>query len=455
MKVVLEKVKIRLPILLLVLGFTAVYLVLVLFNHRNFATNAFDLGIFDQVVWKLSHFETPYSSLKGMVIWGDHFDLILLIFAPLYWLWSDVRILLILQVLLVVSSVFPLYRIAKEKLRDELSSLLLCFCYLSFIGIQLALDFDFHTATIVVAPLAWLLYSLHFKRWKLFWLCFALSLFCREDSALIIFMLGLYLLLVKRQWKVGGLVSLLSFLWLFLVLFKIKPIWADYTGVGYVDLGRLVQNPVNILKSFWDDPAKRKTFVVLLSSWAFLPLGSLLFWFLAFPMFFLRFVFLDYPRWILQFHYNANVAPILALAAIEVLSTVKTAKTNVVRFLVFLAFGATCFVTFRLKGPLLKLGEADFYRSPTTVEDSYSALREVPDNASVAAQNPFVPHLSHRSEVYLYPENPEADYIILNSDLVSYPLTTASLEEYISQLRENEEFDLVFEKGNAVVFRRK
>ncbi len=450
----------RLPILIMVLGFALAYSVLVLFNHRNFATNAFDLGIFDQVVWKLSQLEMPYSSLKGMVIWGDHFDLILLFFAPFYWLWSDARVLLILQVLLVVSSAFPIYKIAKEKLQDEISSLLLCFCYLSFIGIQLALDFDFHTATVVVAPLAWLLYTSYFKKWRFFWLCFALCLFCREDSALIVLMFGVYLSLVKRQWKIGALAATLSFLWLYLVLFKIKPLWADYSGVGYVDLGRLAQNPANILKSFWDAPVKRKTFFVLLSSWAFLPLGSPLFWFLAFPMFFLRFVFLDYPRWILQFHYNANVAPILALATVEVLDfgrhfLGKGLRVNAVRFLIFLSFGATCLLTSKFRSPLLKLAKPSFYLVDQTIKDSFSALRAIPKNVSVTAQNPFVPYLSHRSEIYLYPENPKVDYIILNSDLTPYPLTTTGLEEHISQLRENEDFDLVFEKGSAVVFRRK
>lgn len=450
----------KLPILVLVSAFALVYLILVLFNHRNFATNAFDLGIFDQAVWKLSRFEIPYSSLKRMIIWGDHFDLILLLFAPFYWLWSDARVLLILQVLLIVSSAFPIYRMAKEKLRDEVSSLLLCFCYLSFIGIQLALDFDFHTATIVIAPLAWFFYAFYFEKWKLFWLCFVLCLFCREDSALIMFMFGVYLFLVKRRWKVGALAAALSLAWLYLVLFRIKPLWADYSGVGYVDLGKLAQSPVGILKSFFDAPVKRQTFIVLLSSWAFLPLGSPLFWFLAFPMFFLRFVLLDYPRWILQFHYNANVAPMLALAATEVLGPVrrfigKKGGVGAVRFLVFLSLGATCFMSVKLRSPLLKLVRPNFYRSTQTIEDSYSAMLLIPNNASVAAQNPFVPHLSHRSEIYLYPENPNVDYIILNSDLIPYPLTDTGLEEHIDQLKESEKHDLVFEEGNAVVFRRK
>ena len=37
-----------------------------LFRHWNFGSSAFDLGIFDQVVWHLSRFEPPGSSIRGL-----------------------------------------------------------------------------------------------------------------------------------------------------------------------------------------------------------------------------------------------------------------------------------------------------------------------------------------------------------------------------------------------------
>ena len=58
-----------------------------LFRHWNFGSSAFDLGIFDQVVWHLSRFEPPASSIRGFSNFlGDHFFPVIALFAPFYWI---------------------------------------------------------------------------------------------------------------------------------------------------------------------------------------------------------------------------------------------------------------------------------------------------------------------------------------------------------------------------------
>jgi len=52
--------------LVVIVGFFGVaYGLYGLFRHWNFGSSAFDLGIFDQVVWHLSRVEPPGSSLRG------------------------------------------------------------------------------------------------------------------------------------------------------------------------------------------------------------------------------------------------------------------------------------------------------------------------------------------------------------------------------------------------------
>src|SRR4029453_15559085 len=57
-------------------------------THARFGTFGFDLGIFDQGVWLLSRFRDPFVTIRGLPLFGDHASYILVLVAPLYWLWA-------------------------------------------------------------------------------------------------------------------------------------------------------------------------------------------------------------------------------------------------------------------------------------------------------------------------------------------------------------------------------
>ena len=48
--------------------FGVAYALYGLFRHWHFGSSAFDLGIFDQVVWHLSRFEAPASSEASAIL---------------------------------------------------------------------------------------------------------------------------------------------------------------------------------------------------------------------------------------------------------------------------------------------------------------------------------------------------------------------------------------------------
>ena len=66
---------------------TAFLIVLSLSHHHALGTG-YDLGIYDQVIWNLSHgriWETTLVYETGG--YYDHFEPILALLTPLYWLW--------------------------------------------------------------------------------------------------------------------------------------------------------------------------------------------------------------------------------------------------------------------------------------------------------------------------------------------------------------------------------
>nr|MBA3531964.1 DUF2079 domain-containing protein [Ardenticatenales bacterium] len=99
----------HLPYLLLLLGGTAFLLLLALLNHRALGTG-YDLGIYDQTIWNLSQgriWQTTLVYETGG--YYDHFEPILALLVPLYWLWPDVRVLLIVQAISLGLGSLPIY----------------------------------------------------------------------------------------------------------------------------------------------------------------------------------------------------------------------------------------------------------------------------------------------------------------------------------------------------------
>src|SRR2546429_5360695 len=68
------------------------------YRHDHFASNAFDLGVQDQTVWGYSRLQMIPNTVEMIPnLLGDHFHPILMTVAPLYWIWDDARVLLLVQ----------------------------------------------------------------------------------------------------------------------------------------------------------------------------------------------------------------------------------------------------------------------------------------------------------------------------------------------------------------------
>ena len=74
------------------------YGALSLLRHRAFSTGRFDLGNMVQAVWSTAHgrpLEATTLTGEQFTRLGAHFDPILVLFAPLWWLWPHPGLLLV------------------------------------------------------------------------------------------------------------------------------------------------------------------------------------------------------------------------------------------------------------------------------------------------------------------------------------------------------------------------
>jgi len=71
---------------------------LAVLQHRAFWTGRFDVGNLVQAVWSTAHGDVlSVTGLTGRQIsrLGAHFDPIVVLFAPLWWVWPDASMLLV------------------------------------------------------------------------------------------------------------------------------------------------------------------------------------------------------------------------------------------------------------------------------------------------------------------------------------------------------------------------
>jgi len=119
-------------------------------RHLSFHSKAWDLAIFDQVVWNLAHGNGWECSVRNLHdLRGDHFEPILLLFVPFYIVLPHVGWLLGFQSAALVGTGMILRNIYRERIGETCSFLLfLGFClYAPLHWLVLA---DFHP--IAIAP---------------------------------------------------------------------------------------------------------------------------------------------------------------------------------------------------------------------------------------------------------------------------------------------------------------
>ena len=114
MRKAVEKIKSNIHVILLLI-FAAIYFiyftVATIFKYNNYYTGRFDLGNMSQTVWNTLHGNifmlTDPNGTREISRLAFHADFILALLAPFYLLWSDARMLLIIQtVVLTFGGIF-------------------------------------------------------------------------------------------------------------------------------------------------------------------------------------------------------------------------------------------------------------------------------------------------------------------------------------------------------------
>src|SRR5439155_1448834 len=170
------------------------------------------------------------------------------------------------------------------------------------------------------------LYATLNKQNRLLWASVAVAMLTREDVALTVIALGLFIAVFQRRWLVGAAMAIANGVWFVLLLDVVMPAvgGVPYQHWTYQSLGKgplsaalqVLENPLRSLQLLVTPFEKVRVGAASFANWLFLPLLSPLV-LIAVPSFLERFWSSSPTFWSFHYQYSMLPAPILTFAAID------------------------------------------------------------------------------------------------------------------------------------------
>jgi len=461
--------------LLFFLGFV-IYSALQLSIYYTLGSPMRDISIFDQAIWHLSHFQMPASTIREMTnLWGDHFHPTIVLITSFYWLKSDVKWLFLIQAAVVSAGVFPIFWIARDRLKSNFAGLAFAFSWVFYIGVQHAIRFGFYPETLAITFLAFAIYFLFIKKIWQYFLFILLALTCKENISLYVAFLGIWTFIFTKEKWLGAITVFLGLAWLELTIGFLIPHFAGfpYYYFRYEQLGdnffqaikTVILHPKYTLKIAFSPEVKITSWLYYFVPFGFLPIFSS-FAFVLVPVMGEKFLSTDPQFWTMGYHYGASVATFLTIAAIlatanilesQWFQRIKLSSNLKASYVGLILVILTIIFTFKdSTAPFYRFFDKNLikFQFPSNYQE---VIKLVPPDGSLTAQMTLGTALAHRNEIYWwsdYPNQKKGDFILLSSDYSTFPYSAGEHKNRIKNLIEKGEYGIRYCKGDIILFER-
>lgn len=468
--------------------FLLVYASIALVNHYCFRTHALDMGYFLKGIYDFSLFRFDAFSISQMemnCIFADHFNPSLILIAPLRFLFGTYT-LAIVQISFILIGTWGAFVFIRERSPHFwLPVLGMIHFGLMWSNFE-SLAYDFHDSIPGAMLLPWLLHFFLKKNWKAAVPVLLFMIGWKETIAiwLVFISAGLWLSQpndkqIKRAAIVMGVFGLV---WSAITTQYIIPSF-DYSGRNYrhFNFSILGNTPIDVIKTLLTRPGyalrltymshdanptwipfKMEMITVLLASGGLLLFLRPAYLLMIIPVF-LQKVWNDDPtKWGVIWHYGIEFVPVVSIGIYLLFMDIRNPKFAYSLALIALAsnFLATSYV-FSYRKSIYKSQEyRRFYRTvhysqPFSIAAAHKALKLIPSNAVVSASHTALPHLALREKIYMFPDLQNAEYIFLIDYFNAYPVSYEMLSVKLYNLKNDPDWEKIFEEGNVYVFRKR
>jgi uncharacterized membrane protein len=421
--------------ILLVVAYIVWFSHLSLALYYGYSQPPYDLAIFDQGMWLITHFHVPFVTVMGRNLFGDHTSFVLFLFAPFYRLFPEPQGLLVLQTLLLAAPAVPIYVLARKYIKSTVIATALVAVYLLNPLIQQGNLDQFHPEAFQPLFISLAIYAALERRSRLLVVTVVLALLVKEDAALLVIPLGLWVA-ARRDRRLGTWIVAGSVAYAMVANWVIIP---SLLGSSSIYTGRIPFGGVSgLLATLFRRPGQLLSYLGSQGRLFYLwQIGSTAgFAFLLAPEVAVIGILVVAENMIsndpymhqILYQYSIVLAAVLVLGTLYAIAQQSNLwRRNTLIALALVGALWTCALW----------GYAPFSKNkvyatvPSTSMAALNALEKaLPPNASVAAWYPLVAHLDARRQIYVWP-NPfsASNWGLLNDTGVRLPV--ASQVQYL------------------------
>ena len=404
--------------------------------HAAQRTHKADLGQMDQAIWNTSRGrfveEIKEDFLSTRLT--DHVEPIYIPLSLIYWIWDDVRAMLLVQVLAVALGAVPLFALARTKV-GVILALGLAAAWLLNPSLQSAVLTELHAIPFAAPLILAAFWAVEARRPWSFLAAALLTAAVKEEAALLAVGLGVWAMWRALGWEkntaerkrmmvVGGLTALASMTWFGIATFVIVPAFGAAVhqttdSVYFQRYGALGDSPLSIIQTLitnpsqvWrvaSEPARVQYLLALFAGFGFLSLLGLDALVIALPVLLANVLSAFPAQYYGDFHYTAPLIPYFAMAAVLGLQRalaffrMTSLRSWVITTLALVWLMGWAGWTYAQMG---RGPGGGAYDPPTITAHHRLAQRffaQIPADAPVTATAALHPHLAHRRFIYQFP----------------------------------------------------
>jgi uncharacterized membrane protein len=455
-----------------VLSYTIYWSTLSILRHAGLNSSGFDLAIQHQVVWNLAHGRLYESSVEVANYLGDHLAFTLPFFAPLLWIWDDVRILLVAQSLVLAMGAWPVYRLAARRLGRKTDALTWVLVYFLTPAVGFMNKFDFHDLVVALPVLLAAIDAIDEGRLRAASIWMLLAAATREEVGIAVAALGLWSAIALRRrtfgtaWCIGGLCWAVIALYIAIPHFRSgmpSDTLARYTWLGgtpWTVVKALVTEPWNVFPGEYHRMRKVVFLMQLFWPFAWFPILSLPRLLLAGPNSLISLTSSNISQQSIYFQYNAPMLPFFFWAGIEghrrLLSGGRARSPLLLLMLLSLAASNSAD-----PASVKRVGRPYAIVEGVRARPNRAAFAEarslIPADASLLSGNHLAPHFSARrflGVVHTRKPNPSTSWIILDVTDTRHLESQREVAELISRWVGLEGYAVRFFRDGILVLER-
>ncbi len=377
-------------------------------QYSTFEYKDFDLAIHAQTMHNILH-GSIYSSILGVDFIGNHANIILFLIAPIYFLFAHPITLIVLQAFCLSFALYPIYLICKTELNQAWAGVIafLYFIYPPLIFVNL---FEFHPTVFATLFLSFMFYFFIKKNFRLFVLFTLLALTVQENIPLVIFPIGIYALIKKRELRWVLFPGIVSVFWFIFVIFFFIPHFNQntiqfssiyrYLGPSIPEAIRQIITQPQLLFKVMFCTLNGNYLWQLFAPLLFLPLLDLSF-LIIIPSLLQHALSARVNEHTIYFHYTAEIIPLLFFSTVYVLKKLQSSSTGKrMSALLWSLVVISLFISFPYHSRIVN--QIKNFQKTTWDVEREKLLAQIPPQASVVATFEFLPKLSQREKIYSF-----------------------------------------------------